>query len=70
VDTTVLALDRVAGIPVQAEAGPGQMECSIPGGLDPAAAGRVGLLVDTMCLGLQEIARAYPGRLRFVDPAK
>ncbi|MGE5508484.1 MAG: ribosomal-processing cysteine protease Prp [Chitinophagales bacterium] len=70
VDTTVLSLSQVAGIPVQAEAGPGRMDCSLPESLDPAAAGRAGLLLETMLLGLKEIARAYPGRLRFVDPAR
>ncbi|MDI6869906.1 MAG: ribosomal-processing cysteine protease Prp [Bacillota bacterium] len=67
-DTTVLALERLAGVEARVEAGNGRLSADLPDHLAPAAQERAELLVEAMLLGLEEIARAYPGRLKLRDP--
>jgi uncharacterized protein YsxB (DUF464 family) len=44
------------------------LACDLPEELAPAAREQAALLIETMLLGLQEIARAYPGRVELRDP--
>lgn len=69
-DTIILSLERLAGVDADVESGDGYISCSLPGDLGSQARGRAELLVGTMLLGMEEIARAYPGRLRLRDPGK
>lgn len=66
-DTTVLGLERLAGAKALVKAEEGNLSCDLPEGLSPAARERAELLLETMLLGLSEITRAYPGRLRLRD---
>lgn len=69
-DTVTLSLLRLAGVAVRVEAREGHLACSLPEVLEDDAAERADLLINTLLLGVEEIARAYPGRLRLRDPGR
>lgn len=65
--TAALGLERRLGIPVRVEADSGRFACRLPADLTPALRSRAEDLLETMRLGLLEIARTDPGALRVVD---
>lgn len=62
--TVALGLERRVGVHVQVWAGDGELVCTLPDGLSASDLGRCQDLLETMCLGLQEVAVAYPQRLQ------
>lgn len=62
-DTTVLSLERLAGVAARVTAESGFLSCDLPADLAGEARERSALLLESLVLGLEEIARAYPGRL-------
>jgi|GEM_PF-69876 len=65
--TAVLALERRLGVPAEVAAGPGILTCRLPAGMNAGTAARAQDALETMCLGLREIAHAYPAGLAMVD---
>ncbi|HHW15100.1 MAG TPA: ribosomal-processing cysteine protease Prp [Firmicutes bacterium] len=66
-DTTVLGLERLAGVAARVKAEGGYLRCDLPEDLAEEARDRAALLIENMLLGFGEIARAYPGRLLVRD---
>ena len=65
--TAALGLERRLGISVRAKAGPGRFACWLPATLPAELRVRAEDILETMRLGLLEIARVEPGALRVVD---
>lgn len=66
VDTAVLALRRVAGLPHDARQGDGFTAVRLRTGT-PAAWERAQVILETMLLGLQDIEKDYPAFIRVTE---
>jgi hypothetical protein len=67
VQTAALGLERRLGIAVEVDAGDGLFTCRLPAELAAEARERAEDLLETMRLGLAEIARLQPGALRLSE---
>lgn len=66
-DTTTMSLIRLFGDRVAVDSGSGKLVCHISGELGVSDWEKADLLIDNMMLGLSEIARLYPKRVRVCD---
>ncbi len=67
--TAALGLERRLGIRVRVKAAPGRFACRLPADVAPELRSRAEDLLETMRLGLLEIARVEPGALKLVEAA-
>ncbi len=67
--TVAVGLERQVGVNVRVRAGDGELVCTLPDGLSPSELRRCQDLMETMCLGLREVALAYPRRLQLCEGA-
>jgi uncharacterized protein YsxB (DUF464 family) len=65
--TAVLGLQRRLGVAPEVSAGAGLLVCRLPEGLPPALAERAQDVLETMCLGMAEIAAAYPAAVGLAE---
>ncbi len=67
--TAILGLEQRLGLEVGVRSAAGQLACRLPAGLEPALLGRAQDILETMWLGLTEIAAQYPARIVLVPAA-
>lgn len=63
----VLGLARRVGVALEVEQRQSFLRCRVVGGVDGAPWERVGDVLETMLLGLREIAARYPGHVRLEE---
>ncbi|NLI69804.1 MAG: ribosomal-processing cysteine protease Prp [Firmicutes bacterium] len=63
----ILGIEEVVGVKPSVKKADGYLECRLPGGLATAQLHDVGLLLETMALGLRETAEAYPRHVKISD---
>ncbi len=64
--TAVLGLTHYLPHPPKLQVEAGYLSCSLPKDLTPAEKGRAEVILQTMTLGMEQIAQSYPKNLRLV----
>ena len=64
--TSVNAMEAVAGVPTEPRLGDGLLEVLLPGGLTAKQASECQVILRTVVQGLADIARAHPAQVRIV----
>jgi len=65
--TAILGLDKVAGINPTVEVDSGYLRCSLPSVLEPVKKMAAGVVLDTMIVGIEQIATQYSQHVRIIN---
>lgn len=65
--TALIGMTRVARHPHEGKATAGRMYCKVLPGGTPDSAARAQAILETVVLGLQDIAKDYPDYVRFTE---